>query len=355
MHLSFTAPTVPKASCAQLFEGGKKREGTYLMIRNILLLILSFPVVAVITSAAHSQNTIGTCEKDGFELNLAVIPSAVPGNNAAEALIAARVAEASFQLTSIEPGSMRNDKECTRIKWRSQGGCVKAHGILKLPILTNDQVAQCSTYNDIMQSVREMMEKNLRERVGKFRQELGQCVTSQLNPARVAQAQINAIAGDEAKNRSLQQQIDSLLEMAAFRVESCIPNVSVKNYGTSAYYQFDATEQKLCGQQHDPQMIGVNVYAPPDPITKTLMNEVYIMIAGGDGVMTLSHTGFPATIPGMLGSIQGHAVCAPMDAPHYVTTHRFFLSASEPVRWNGSDPTQMYITYLERKCLNTTC
>ena len=315
----------------------------------LLALVFNFSVLALAPSWA--QEVIGSCEKDGYELRLTIIETPVPGNNAAEAFPAAQAATASFQLSSIRPGPMREDDECTRIKWRSQGGCIKANGILSLPRMDNNQVADCSSYNEVMQSIKDMMSKNLRERTTQFRHSLGQCVSAQENGVRIAKAEAAALSGDANKNGSLKQQIESLLNMAATKVDGCVPSVSVKEYGSRAYYQSDDSGKKMCGPEVDPQMIGVRVYAPANP----LMNKVNISIIGGDGVLILSQTNVIATVPGTVGSIFGYAMCEPKDAPSYLTSHPFTLIASEPVRWNGTPPQRTHQAHLERKCMNTTC
>ncbi|MEO1662921.1 MAG: hypothetical protein AAFR51_18175 [Pseudomonadota bacterium] len=328
------------------------------MIRFLALTILYnsivFNAVALAQQVTMGQTTVGTCEKDGYEIRLTTIENSISGSNAAEALPGAHAATAYVQMTSISPGPMREDETCTRIKWRGQGGCVKASAQAYLPKLASEELNTCADYNETVQAIREQMVRLLRDRVSNFRQTLGQCETQSNNPLRVLAAKAAAITGDPEKNRSVQNQIDALLEAAAFRVDRCIPVITVKEYGSRAYYQFDEKKRQSCGLTPDPQMLGVNVYAPAKP----LMKEVRVSLTGGDGVLILSRNQFTASIPGEVGSIPGYAKCEPRDVSHYTTTHPFVLIASEPVYWidfRGSEPSREYVATLERKCAMTRC
>ena len=325
--------------------------------RLILAMLCTFLVSGTFVAAqngAVQESKVGSCEKDGFEIKFTEIESQISGSNAAESLPGAEEASAFVQLTSISPGPMREDKTCTRIKWRGQGGCIKARAQIYLPNMQNEEIDECANYNETVASIREQMVRLIRDRVSGFRQTLGQCETLSDNPLRVSKAQAAALTGDEAKNQSLQRLVDGLLQAAAVRVDRCIPVVSVKEYGSRAYYQFDENEKRSCGLTPDPQMIGINVYAPGNP----LMKEVEVLISGGDGVLFPSRGGITATLPGEVGSISGNAQCEARDAPYYATMHPFVLFASEPVYWMGyraSQPSREHVAMLERKCANTRC
>ena len=328
------------------------------MMHRLTLAILCNVFVVASTALAQettaNQNKIGTCEKDGYEISLTTLENPISGGNAAEALPGTKAASAYVQLTSISPGPMREDKICTRIKWRGQGGCVKASAQVFLPRLQNEQLDECANYNETMQAIREQMDRLLYERVSKFRQTLGQCETLADHPARLAKAQAAALTGDAEKNEKLQGQINALLDAGAVRVDRCIPVISVMEYGSRAYYQFDDNKKQSCGFTPDPQMIGVNVYAPANPV----MKEVRVMISGGDGVLLLNQSSITASHPGEVGSISGNAQCEPSEDSHYTTLHPFLLMASEPAYWGGfqaSDPSREYVAMLERKCAMTRC
>jgi|GEM_PF-6619675 len=324
------------------------------LIVAMLCTHLIFGASAVAQDATVHQSKVGSCEKDGYEINFTAIESPISGSNAAEALPGAEEASAFVQLTSISPGPMREDKTCTRIKWRGQGGCIKASAQIYLPKMHNEEIDECANYNETILSVREQMVRLMRDRVSGFRQTLGQCETLSDNPLRVSKAQAAALTGDEAKNQSLQRQVDALLEAAAVRVDRCIPVITVKEYGSRAYYQFDQNEERSCGLTPDPQMLGVNVYAPGNP----LMKEVRVSITGGDGKLMLGRSQITASLPGQIGSIAGNAHCEPKEGDHYVTTHPFILIASEPVYWTGyrvSQPSREHVAMLERKCARTRC
>lgn len=304
------------------------------------------------TMDAIGQEKIGQCDKDGYEIQLTTVDGAISGSNAAESYIAAGAASATVQLTSISPGPVRKDETCTRIKWRGQGGCIKASALLMRPQLQNQDVDACSDYSQTMEALRETAIRNVRDRVSKFRQTLGQCATEAEHQKRLALARASAITGETSSNARLQAQFDNFLEIGAQRVESCIPKITVKEYGSRAYYQFDEDVQASCAATSDPQMLGVSIYAPAEPV----MSPVKVTISGGDGVMFLAQTSVTATLPGQIGSIPGQAICEPRALDGYTTQHAFILLASEPVYWNRSNsPVRQHVAVLTRKCGRGRC